>query len=67
VIAPYRTKTEIGGADWRCEYWGKWFTSLTLADAYHSTPATREMCDEAALTNTSSISPQRFFHLRLVN
>ena len=33
VIAPYRTKTETGSADWRCEYWGKWFTSLTLADA----------------------------------
>ncbi len=33
VVAPYRAKTETGGADWRCEYWGKWFTSLALADA----------------------------------
>ena len=48
VVAPYRAKTEIGGGDWRCEYWGKWFTSLTLADAYHSTPATRTLRDEAA-------------------
>jgi hypothetical protein len=48
LVAPYSAKTETGGADWRCEYWGKWFTSLTLADAYHSTPATRELRDEAA-------------------
>ena len=41
VVAPYRTKTETGDADWRCEYWGKWFTSLTLANAYHSTTDTR--------------------------
>ena len=39
VVAPYRAKAETGSADWRCEYWGKWFTSLTLADAYHTTPA----------------------------
>jgi DUF1680 family protein len=48
VVAPYYTKTETGGADWRCEYWGKWFTSLALADAYQSTPALREKRDEAA-------------------
>src|ERR1019366_6457985 len=42
VVAPYWAKTEIGGADWRCEYWGKWFTYLALADAWHSTPATRQ-------------------------
>lgn len=47
VVKPYRVKTEIGGGDWRCEYWGKWYTSLTLADAYHSTPATRAKRDEA--------------------
>src|SRR5580692_1710503 len=48
VVAPYRAKTETGGADWRCEYWGKWFTSLALADAYHSTPDTRWLRDTAA-------------------
>lgn len=34
LVDPYRTKTEVGDADWRCEYWGKWFTALALADAY---------------------------------
>lgn len=48
VVAPYRAKTETGATDWRCEYWGKWFTSLTLADANRSTPATRRKRDEAA-------------------
>ena len=48
VVAPYRAKTETGSADWRCEYWGKWFTSLALADAYRSKPDTRALCDEAA-------------------
>lgn len=47
LVAPYRAKTETGVTDWRCEYWGKWFTSLTLADAYRSTRATRGKRDEA--------------------
>ncbi len=41
VIAPYRNKTETGSADWRCEYWGKWYTSLALADAYRTSAETR--------------------------
>lgn len=48
VVAPYRVKRETDATEWRCEYWGKWFTSLALADAYHSTPATREKRDAAA-------------------
>lgn len=47
VVAPYQARTEVGGGDWRCEYWGKWFTSLALADAYDSTPSTRAKRDIA--------------------
>jgi DUF1680 family protein len=64
VIAPYRTKTEIGGGDWRCEYWGKWFTSLTLADAYHSTPATRELRDAAAKALLATAAPDGYLGTR---
>jgi hypothetical protein len=64
VVAPYRTKTEIGGADWRCEYWGKWFTSLTLADAYHSTPATREKRDEAVKALIATAAPDGYLGTR---
>jgi uncharacterized protein len=65
VIAPYRTKTETGSADWRCEYWGKWFTSLTLADAYHSTPATREKRDEAAKALMATAAPDGYLGTRV--
>jgi len=60
VVAPYRAKTETGGADWRREYWGKWFTSLALADAYHSTPATRELRDAAAKTLMATAAPDGY-------
>ncbi|TAN36764.1 MAG: hypothetical protein EPN23_08115 [Verrucomicrobia bacterium] len=46
LVNPYRQKTEEGPKDWRCEYWGKWYTSLVLADAYQSTPETRAKCVE---------------------
>ncbi len=64
VVAPYSTKTETGGADWRCEYWGKWFTSLTLADAYLSTPATREKRDEAAKALMATVAPDGYLGTR---
>ncbi len=64
LVAPYRVKTEIGGADWRCEYWGKWFTSLTLADAYHSTPATREKRDEATRALIATAAPDGYLGTR---
>ncbi|MDB6065584.1 MAG: hypothetical protein JWR26_1792 [Pedosphaera sp.] len=65
VVAPYRAKTEIGGADWRCEYWGKWFTSLTLADAYYSTPATRELRDAAAKALMATAAPDGYLGTRV--
>ena len=65
LVAPYRDKTEIGGADWRCEYWGKWFTSLTLADAYHSTPATRELRDEATKALIATAAPDGYLGTRV--
>ncbi|HEY4416582.1 MAG TPA: beta-L-arabinofuranosidase domain-containing protein [Verrucomicrobiae bacterium] len=64
MIAPYCAKTEIGGADWRCEYWGKWFTSLTLADAYHSTPATQTLRDEAVKALIATAAPDGYLGTR---
>ena len=65
VVAPYAAKTETGSADWRCEYWGKWFTSLTLADAYHSTAATRELCDAAAKALIATAAPDGYLGTRV--
>jgi len=64
VVAPYRQKTEIGGADWRCEYWGKWFTSLALADAYNSTSATREKRDDAVKALLATAAPDGYLGTR---
>jgi hypothetical protein len=55
VVAPFRAKKET--KEWRSEFWGKWFTSLALADAYHSTPETREKCDEAVKGSIGTVAP----------
>ncbi len=47
VIKPYRDKVEIGNGDWRCEYWGKWFTGLALGDAYAHNAASAAARDAA--------------------
>jgi len=65
VVAPYYTKTETGSADWRCEYWGKWFTSLTLADAYESTRSTREKRDSAVKALMDSAAPDGYLGTRV--
>lgn len=64
IVAPYQAKTETGSADWRCEYWGKWFTSLALADAYHSTPATREKRDAAVQAFMSTAASDGYLGTR---
>lgn len=64
VIAPYRVKTETGVTDWRCEYWGKWFTSLALVDAYRSAPATRRKRDEATKALLATAAPDGYLGTR---
>lgn len=64
VVAPFRAQTETGAADWRCEYWGKWFTSLALADAYHSTGATRQKRDAAAKALLGAAAPDGYLGTR---
>ena len=65
VIAPFRSKTEIGSGDWRCEYWGKWFTSLALADAYRSTLATRSLRDQATMALIKTAAPDGYIGTRI--
>jgi len=56
LVKPYRDKREEGSKDWRCEYWGKWFTSLALADAYRPTAKSKAKLDDAehALLETAA-------------
>ncbi len=58
LIAPFRAKIETRG--WDSEFWGKWFTSLTLADAYHSTPATRAMRDQVVQALLATAVPDGY-------
>jgi uncharacterized protein len=45
IIRPYRERFEENSGHWRCEYWGKWFTSAALGYAYQPTPAHRAVLD----------------------
>ncbi|MEJ1974604.1 MAG: beta-L-arabinofuranosidase domain-containing protein [Lacunisphaera sp.] len=47
LIQPFRDRTEENIGHWRCEYWGKWFTSATLGYAYQPTPENRALLDRA--------------------
>lgn len=64
VVDPYQVKTETGRKDWRCEYWGKWYTSLALADAYHSTPKSREVVTTAAKALIATAAPDGYLGTR---
>ena len=64
LVNPYRQKTEEGSKDWRCEYWGKWYTGLALADAYQSTPATRAKCIDGFTNLVATAAPDGYLGTR---
>lgn len=45
LVRPFAVREE--DRLWRCEFWGKWFTSAALAYRYHADPALRAKLDEA--------------------
>ena len=45
IIKPFESRTEENSGHWRCEYWGKWFTSAALGYAYEPTPEHRAVID----------------------
>lgn len=47
IIKPFRQRFEKSSGDWRCEYWGKWFTSVALGYAYQPTQSHRAVLDRA--------------------
>jgi DUF1680 family protein len=46
LVRPFRDRDE-GGGGFRCEYWGKWFTSAALAHAYRPTDESRTVLNHA--------------------
>ena len=65
LVKPYRDKKEEGSKDWRCEYWGKWFTSLALADAYEPTAKSHAKLDEAERALLTTAAPDGYLGTRL--
>jgi DUF1680 family protein len=45
IVKPYRERIEENSGHWRCEYWGKWFTSAALGCAYEPTAENRAVLD----------------------
>lgn len=43
IILPFRERQEENSGHWRCEYWGKWFTSAALGCAYEPTDEHRQV------------------------
>jgi DUF1680 family protein len=64
LVAPYRSKTEVGDGDWRCEYWGKWFTALALADAYQPNSAAASLRDYGTGELLKTVAPDGYLGTR---
>ena len=47
LIKPFVVRQEKDGSGWRCEYWGKWFTSAVLGYGYQPTAEHRAVLDQA--------------------
>jgi uncharacterized protein len=56
IIQPFIERQEKDILGWRCEYWGKWFTSVVLALGYQPTPDRQKLFEQAliALTDTQT-------------
>jgi DUF1680 family protein len=64
LVVPYREKTEVGSSDWRCEYWGKWFTALTLADAYQPNSPAANVRDYGTAELLKTAAPDGYLGTR---
>jgi DUF1680 family protein len=60
LIKPFRDRTEENAGHWRCEYWGKWFTSAALGYAYAPTPAHRAKLDDGVRLLLATQTPDGY-------
>jgi len=47
LVQPFRVRQEVDFSDWRCDYWGRWFTSAALGYTYEPTAEHRAVLDKA--------------------
>jgi DUF1680 family protein len=60
LVQPFRERVEENAGHWRCEYWGKWFTSAALGYGYEPTPANRELLDRAVTELLATQTPDGY-------
>lgn len=60
LIKPFQERTEMDSAGWRCEYWGKWFTSAALGYAYQPTTENRAKLDQAVKALIETQTPDGY-------
>ena len=60
IVKPYRDRQEENAGHWRCEYWGKWFTSAASGYAYAPTAANRAKLDEGVSQLLSTQTPDGY-------
>jgi uncharacterized protein len=60
IIHPYRERFEENSGHWRCEYWGKWFTSAALGYAYQPTPQHGAMLERGVRELVATQTPDGY-------
>ena len=60
IIRPFHLRFENDFSGFRCEYWGKWFTSAMLAYTYQPTAEHREVIDKALNELLETQSPDGY-------
>ena len=60
IITAYRERFEKSSGDWRCEYWGKWFTSVVLGYAYQPTESHRAVLDRGVEALLATQTPDGY-------
>jgi len=60
IIKAFRDRTEEDGGHWRCEYWGKWFTSAAWGCAYEPTPEHRAVIDRGVKELLATQTPDGY-------
>ncbi len=63
IIKAFRDRTEEDGGHWRCEYWGKWFTSAAWGCACEPTPEHRAVIDRGVKELLATQTPDDYVAL----
>ena len=60
LVQPFRVRQEEDFSDWRCDYWGRWFTSAALGYTYEPTAEHRAVLDKAVRSLLETQTPDGY-------